>query len=144
MGQALNYRDLPLYQKAREVVMEVNRLISTLPRTAQGRAIEGQLFRAAASVGANIAEGRGRHIGREYLLFLYYARGSANEVDHWLHTLLDCKLCPSQQVQKALDLNDEVLKMLSAASSSLRQKIEADMSGKGRLKEDEADYDFDL
>lgn len=142
--QALNYRDLPLYQKARALVWEVNRLVDELPHTAQGRAIKDQLFRAAASIGANIAEGRGRHIGKEYLLFLYHARGSANEVDHWLHTLVDCKLCLSQQIQRALGLNEEVLKILSAASSSLKQKLAADAAHQKYLKELEADYDSNL
>jgi len=105
MREVLNYRDLVLYQKAREAVLEVHRLVSALPRTPQGRAIGGQLFRAATSIGANIAEGRGRHIGKEYMRFLYYSRGSANEVDHWLHTILDCELCPSERVKRALQLN---------------------------------------
>jgi len=48
-----------------------------------------QLFRSVISIGANIAEGHGRHVGLEYIHYLIIAQGSANEVDHWLNTALD-------------------------------------------------------
>jgi four helix bundle protein len=43
-----------------------------------------QLVRAAYSVGANIAEGSGRWHGRDRRQFLYVARGSLHETEHWI------------------------------------------------------------
>jgi four helix bundle protein len=43
-----------------------------------------QLLRAADSVGANIAEAYGRHGYRDQRRFLYVARGSAYETEHWV------------------------------------------------------------
>ncbi|HZA90966.1 MAG TPA: four helix bundle protein [Solirubrobacterales bacterium] len=46
-----------------------------------------QLVRAADSVGANIAEAFGRHKG-DQRRFLYVARGSAHETEHWVDRAL--------------------------------------------------------
>ena len=43
-----------------------------------------QLVRAADSVGANIAEALGRGTPRDEQRFLLYARGSAQETQHWI------------------------------------------------------------
>jgi four helix bundle protein len=65
------YWELPVYQKARKLVIGVDRLINQLPNKPQAWVISQQLFDATTSIGANIAEGRGRHIGKEYERFLY-------------------------------------------------------------------------
>jgi four helix bundle protein len=74
-------------------------------------------------VGANIAEGHGRHTGSEYIHFLLIAQGSANEVDHWLHTAIDCKFGNAETVQQIINLNNETRKMLSATIATLQEKV---------------------
>jgi four helix bundle protein len=48
-----------------------------------------QAVRAADSIGANIAEGWGRAPTADRRRFVLYARGSAYELEHWLHTATD-------------------------------------------------------
>ena len=116
------YRDLVFYQRAQEVVKGVDQLIRTWPKTMQAQVISRQLFRAATSTGANIAEGHGRHQWREYIHYLTIAQGSANEVDHWLHTAIDCKLGDKSECFLLIDLNSEVCKMLNATIHTLRKR----------------------
>ena len=118
----MDYRELGFYQKARQVIQATNDELKSWPKTMQAQEIARQVFRASASVGANIAEGHGRHIGQEYIHFLIVAQGSANEVDHWLNTALDCGVGNTENVKRILALNLETRKMLSATIISLRNQ----------------------
>lgn len=117
-----DYRDLIFYQRAREVVNGINALIKTWPKTMQAQEISRQVLRSAMSVGANIAEGHGRHEGSEYIHYLIIAQGSANETDHWLHTILDIGLSPKEKIEELVNRNNEVRRMLTSSIHTLRSK----------------------
>ncbi len=118
----MDYRDLILYQKACEVVQGLNTVIKTWPKSMQSQEISKQLFRSATSIGANIAEGHGRHKGQEYIHYLIIAQGSANEVDHWLNTAQDCGIAPAKDLQDLIHLNNETRKMLASAINTLQKQ----------------------
>jgi four helix bundle protein len=117
-----NYQELIFYKKARQVVKVVDGLIKNWPKTMQAQEISRQLFRSASSVGANIAEGHGRHQGTEYIHYLIIAQGSANETEHWLHTAKDCGLGPNEKIDETIRLNTEVLRMITSAINTIRAK----------------------
>ncbi len=133
-----NYQELVFYQKARQVVKKVDPLVKVWPKTMQAQEISRQLFRSAASVGANIAEGHGRHQGAEYIHYLIIAQGSANETEHWLHTAQDCKLGDDEVLVGILKLNNEVVRMITVAINTVRTK-----QGTKNLKEEQAEYLID-
>ena len=118
----MDYRELGFFQKARQVTQAINEVLRTWPISMQAQEIARQLFRASTSIGANIAEGHGRHIGQEYIHFLVIAQGSANEVDFWLNTAVDCGIGNSENIKQILALNIETRKMLSGAITSLRNQ----------------------
>ena len=117
-----NYQDLIFYQKARQATKDINALIRSWPKTMQAQEISRQLFRSASSIGANIAEGHGRHEGREYIHYLIIAQGSANETEHWLHTAQDCGLGSTKQIDEILKLNNEIVRMIITTINTLRAK----------------------
>ena len=130
-----NYQELIFYQKARQVAKAVDALVKSWPKTMQAQEISRQVFRSATSVGANIAEGHGRHQGTEYIHYLIIAQGSANETEHWLHAAQDCNLGSRDQVNEILNLNNEVIRMITSAISTIRAKQVS-----RTIREDKADY----
>ena len=131
-----NYQELTFYQKARQVVKAVNALVKNWPNTMQAQEISRQLFRSATSVGANIAEGHGRHQGTEYVHYLIIAQGSANETEHWLHTARDCGLGPNEKIDEIVRLNIEVARMITSTITTIRVKQK-------QISEEKADYLID-
>ena len=67
-----SYRDLEVWQKALDLVVECYRLSRTFPK-AELYGLSSQLQRATVSIPANIAEGHGRSHTREYLKHLSIA-----------------------------------------------------------------------
>ncbi len=133
-----NYQELIFYQKARQVAKKVDTLIKNWPKTMQAQEISRQLFRSATSVGANIAEGHGRHQGTEYIHYLIIVQGSANETEHWLHAAQDCRLGAKEEIDEILKLNNEVGRMITSTISTIRTKQEAK-----NLKEKKSEYLID-
>lgn len=133
-----NYQELVFYQKARQVVKKVDTLVKSWPKTMQAQEISRQLFRSAMSIGANIAEGHGRHRGTEYIHYLIIAQGSANETEHWLHTAQDCGLGANEEINEISNLNNEVVRMITASINTIRAK-----QGTKSLREEKADYLID-
>jgi four helix bundle protein len=134
MNETLNYKDLPVVQRAFELVRAVDNFVQSLPSTPQSRTIGDQIFRSAASIGANIAEGRGRDLGKEYERYLRIARASANETDYWLYVARDCELLPKDSFEEMLGLTNECLRMLSSMITRLRAKRDSS------VREERADY----
>jgi len=75
-----SYREIKAWQKSIELVVDVYSCTRSFPRE-ELYGLAGQLRRAAISVPSNIAEGKGRHTDKEFLLYLHHARGSAFEVE---------------------------------------------------------------
>jgi four helix bundle protein len=117
----LNYRDLLVWQKAMELVVECYRLSEFLPKT-EIYGLASQLKRSAVSVPANIAEGHGReHLG-DYLHHLSFANGSLMEVE--THILLAEKLnfVTKSESEISLSKSAEVGRMLAGLTRSLKSK----------------------
>ena len=75
-----SYRDLEVWQRGMTIVERVYALTATFPPEERFGLVL-QLRRAAASVPANIAEGRGRATRKDYARFLRTARGSLFETE---------------------------------------------------------------
>jgi four helix bundle protein len=115
-----SYRDLMVWQKAMDLVIEGYRLTKLLPKSEMfGLAAQIQL--AAVSIPANIAEGHGRHHLGDYLRHLSIATGSIMELE--THLLIIGRIYDlSREVQNALVMTDELSRMLSGLTRKLKQR----------------------
>jgi four helix bundle protein len=116
---ALNsYKDLTVWQKSYQLVIEIYQLTEFLPRSEQFGLVS-QMRRSAVSIPSNIAEGQQRHNIREYKHFLGISKGSAAELET---QLLLCKDLYDLDTAKQLLLLLEVHKMLGSLNRKLEPK----------------------
>jgi four helix bundle protein len=79
------------------------------------------MTRAAVSIPANIAEGKGRGTPREYVQFLRIARGSLMELDTYVELICRLGYVNPSLTATVRDLIAQVGKMLSAMKSRLQR-----------------------
>ena len=79
-----DYTKINAWKAADDLTVAVYELTRNYPRE-EIYGLTNQLRRAAYSVPGNIAEGSARHSLKDYLHFLYIARGSLSEVQYFIH-----------------------------------------------------------
>ena len=72
------------WQRGDDLAVEIYTVTQKFPRY-ELYGLTSQLRRAAVSVPANIAEGSGRRTKRDYIRFLYNAKGSLTELEYLIH-----------------------------------------------------------
>ena len=75
-----SYKDLEVWKKSMDLVVMCYQLTKNFPKN-EFYGLAGQLQRAAVSVPANIAEGRGRKYSREFIRHISIAYGSLAELE---------------------------------------------------------------
>ncbi len=76
-----NYKNIKAYQLADALVLSIYKVTKKSPKE-ELYGLVSQLRRAAVSVPTNIAEGASRQHEKDYVHFLYIARGSSAEVEY--------------------------------------------------------------
>ncbi|MBI1955545.1 MAG: four helix bundle protein [Acidobacteria bacterium] len=116
-----SYRDLEVWQRATDLVVECYRLTNLLPKS-KLYGLASQIQRAAISIPANIAEGHGReHLG-DYLHHLSVANGSLMELETHLHIANRLSYLETRQIEPVLSLSAEVSRMLSGLIRALKRR----------------------
>jgi four helix bundle protein len=116
MSKIQSYKNLIVYQKSLDLVVEIYRVTKLLPNEEKYGLIS-QMRRAAVSIPSNIAEGFKRRGINDYVRFLSFASGSAAELETHIEL---CKRLYSQiNFTVAENLLEEVKKMLGAIIRNL-------------------------
>ena len=114
-----SYRDLVVWQKAMDLVVEVYRLTKKLPKE-ETYALSSQMRRAAVSIPVNIAEGQDRNTNKEFCNYLYIARGSRAELETQINICIRIGyLTIEDDIETSMNLINEVGRMLSKLISKL-------------------------
>jgi len=120
MSKVERFEDLKVWQAARESVAAIYE-ISANSSFSRDYALRDQIRRAAVSVPSNIAEGFSRHSNKEFIQFLFFAKGSAAEVQSQLYTALDQEHISQEQFDKTYGQMDVVAKQISRFITYLRK-----------------------
>jgi four helix bundle protein len=113
-----SHRDLVVWQKGMDLVVTVYRASEDFPRT-EIYGLTSQIRRAVTSIPANIAEGQGRRLAKEFVHFLATARGSLWELDTHLEAATRLGYLTNQVHQELQSQLDEVGRMLNGLMRSV-------------------------
>lgn len=118
----MNYKDLEVWQIARELSIEIHKMTLTLPKFEMYE--EGsQIRRSSKSIRSNIVEGYGRRrYKNEFIKFITYAIASTDETIDHLETLFETDSFTDQAkyyllLEKANLLGKKLIKFLESIES---------------------------
>ncbi len=113
-----NFENLRVYKLSEELADEIWKIVfrwNVFAKDTVGK----QIVRSADSIGANIAEGTGRHNFQDNQRFVKIARGSLNETQHFLRRAFKRDLLTSSDVKKLKPLVDNLAPQLNSYLKSI-------------------------
>lgn len=120
-----DYSKIIAYQKADNLVIEIYKATKKFPKE-EIYGVTSQIRRASVSVPSNIVEGASRKSDKEYLNFLYIARGSLAEAGYLLTLSKKLNLLNESSFEYLWELREETARTLFG----LIKHIEKEVTGK--------------
>jgi four helix bundle protein len=108
-----NFEKLRVYLLSEELADEIWTIVIRWDAFAKNT-VGRQIVRSADSVGANIAEGTGRHNFQDNRRFVKIARGSLNETQHFLRRAFKRNLLAASDIKKLKPLVDNLAPQLNS------------------------------
>ena len=115
---AKTFEELEVWQDARKLTAEIYSLTNK-GKFVKDFGLANQIQRAAVSVMSNIAEGFARGGNREFVYFLFVAKGSLSEVNSQLYVSLDLHYINEEEFAGATDKSKRLSKRLAALIKSI-------------------------
>jgi four helix bundle protein len=113
-----SFRDLIVWQKAHEFVLQVYRMTKQFPKE-EIYGLASQFRRAAVSIASNIAEGYRKSGVADKLRYMNIAQGSADECAYFLILTDDLGYA---DVDSEQDLLDEVCRLLTGYMAGIKNR----------------------
>lgn len=106
-----SYRDLLVWQKGLELAYLLYEITRSFPQE-EKFGLTSQIRRAAVSIPSNIAEGQARYGKKEFIRYLYIAKGSLAELDTQCLIARELGYVEEPQIKPILLQIDELQRML--------------------------------
>lgn len=117
-----NYRDLLVWQKSMDLVVDAYKASQRWPKE-EAYGLTNQMRRAAVSIPANIAEGQGRESMKEFLRFLIITTGSLYELETHLLIATHLNYLNQEQTDALTGQTAEIGRLLNGLKDNLRTRI---------------------
>jgi len=114
------FEELHVWQKAVEFAKMVIDLTEKINTSRKHYRLIEQLESASTSIASNIAEGKGRYSKKEFIQFLYIARGSLYETITFLIIFHKKNWVNDEQLNEIQSFGNEIGKMLSSLINSIK------------------------
>src|ERR1700730_1352953 len=118
---AQTFKDLVVWQKARQFVLATYSMTASFPRR-EIYCLTSQMRRAAISVPANIAEGFKKRGASDKIRFLNVAEGSLEECRYYLILVQDLGYSSTEEIEA---VREEVSKLLGAYARAIESNRSA-------------------
>ena len=113
------FRDLIVWQKSKALATRIYTITKDFPKE-EIFGLTSQIRRAATSIPANIAEGKGRGTQKDFCHFLVQARGSLFEVETFAELASDLAYIPVPDQKQIQEDCDEIGRMLNGLINSTK------------------------
>ena len=107
------FEDIKAWQEARVLVKIIYNATKSNKNFTGDYKFREQIHSAAVSVMSNIAEGFSRRSTKEFIQFLFIAKGSVAEVQSQLYVALDQSYVNEEKFAELYPKSDEVARLLS-------------------------------
>jgi four helix bundle protein len=115
-----DFKKLHVWEKALALSLAVDRLTKRI-KPKQYSSLRNQIFRAALSIPANIAEGRRKKTDKDFARFLSIAAGSSSELESHLIFAREAKIIGEAEYASLVSQTIQVRKMLYGLMRGLNQ-----------------------
>lgn len=104
------FEDLVVWQKS----FQLSVVIFKIFETCKNYGLRDQITRSSLSIPSNIAEGYERDSNKEFIRFLYIAKGSCGELRTQLHVAVEIKVLSKDRGRELIEDTKEIAYMLSS------------------------------
>ena len=118
-----SFEDLEVWQKSVDFAKRIIDLSEKIKTDHKHLRLIEQLEASSAAVALNIAEGKGRYTKKDFVQFLYVARGFLYETITLIIIFHKNRWVSEDQVKEIKRSADEIGKMLSSLITSVRQSV---------------------
>lgn len=122
MGTFNSFEEIQAWQKAKDLTVSLYRMTNEEPLKKDYDLVR-QMRRAAISITSNIAEGFERQTQKEFIQFLFIAKGSTGELRSQLTIAKELELISAKAEQEIKQSCIEVFKMLGSLIKYLRTQL---------------------
>ncbi len=113
-----DYKKFTVWEKAHQLTLDIYKTVSSFPKD-ELFGLTSQMKRSSSSIPTNIAEGCGRNSDKDFCRFLYFAFGSANELEYQLFLSMELSFLENENGQILLKQIEEIKKMLNGLITKL-------------------------
>lgn len=118
---ATSFRDLIVYQKARELSLMIFKLTKRFPKE-EAYSLTDQIRRSSRSTGAQIAEAWAkRRYEKHFVSKLTDSDGEQQETQYWIETALDCEYISQEESKLLLEKCAEIGRLLGGMIAKAEQ-----------------------
>lgn len=118
------FEELKVFQEAHKLTLMIYKVTGQFPKS-EDFGLKSQIRRSSSSIAANIVEGNSRKHKKEFLQFLYLAKGSLEETKYHLMLARDLRYISDKEYRLAHLQSEQVGKLRTGLMNYCRKALKS-------------------